>query len=101
MRLMAHPDSEVQRRALLCVQRIMLPKVGGLCLSLRLPAGYGFVRRVVRCRACRGTCCQRWASVIASGQRGGCPVSPAGVAGPLCVCGCVIGQTMQTLIKQG
>ncbi len=26
MRLMSHPDGEVQKRALLCVQKIMLPK---------------------------------------------------------------------------
>lgn len=26
MRLMSHPDAEVQKRALLCVQKIMLPK---------------------------------------------------------------------------
>ena len=26
MRLMSHPDTEVQKRALMCVQKIMLPK---------------------------------------------------------------------------
>lgn len=33
MRLMSHPDPEVQKRALLCVQKIMLPKVGGRGLN--------------------------------------------------------------------
>ena len=38
MRLMSHPDPEVQTWALLCVQKIMLPKVGvPLCVLTRMP----------------------------------------------------------------